>query len=149
MISLRKKLLSDRMGLLMDCLEREELKAYIDHNKADTETYEDLRASRIAFGDLVREIDERQRRYRADSRLAAQQSKRRLAENEAYRAAQDKAADAQAAAAFAAGVSAAAASMQPLPQPIVVQPVIVQPAIRSPPQTTCHKWGNRIDCTTF
>lgn len=153
LIDLRKRMAMDRTGLLVDCMPREELAVYQARNKADTADYEDLRTSRITFGELLQSLDARQKKFASDFRVAQGKAKRRMSEDESYRTDQDRVADAEAAAALAAGLTAAGNAMVEANRPVVVQPaaVIVQPVIVQPSMrtTSCNRWGNRIDCVTF
>lgn len=153
LVHMRTHMALERMGLLVDCMPREELAVYQTKNKADTEDYQDLQASRITFGELLQRLDDRQKKFVLEFKMAQTKAKRRASEEESYRAEQDRTADAQTAAAVAAGLSAAGAAMAEASRPVIVQPatVIVQPVVAQPAlrMTSCSGWGNRIDCVSF
>lgn len=153
LVHMRKRMALDRMGLLVDCMPREVLTVYQAKNKADTEDYQDLQASRITFGELLQKLDDRQKKFASEFKVAQTKARSRASEEESYRAEQDRAADAKAAAALAVGLSAAGAAMAEANRPVIVQPetVIVQPVVVRPAMrmTSCNQWGNHLDCVSF
>ncbi|MDO3526323.1 hypothetical protein ACNRBH_03200 [Ralstonia pseudosolanacearum] len=143
---IRAKILLDSTGWWMDCAPKEVSTAFLDASRQTLTVHQDLAMSRMTFGQAAERLDKIAQDYEANVPSLMQQARSREQQEWSQAEAAQAARDQAAAAAFAAGM----ASM-PRPQPIYVpQPVQMQvPAYRAPTQTTCNRFGNQVNCTTY
>lgn len=140
---LRAKILSDSTGWWMDCAPKEVSAAFLDSSRQTLAVHRDLAMSRLTFGQAAERLDKIAQDYETNLPSLMQQARSREQQEWSQAEAAQAARDQAAAAAFAAGMASV-----PRPQPVYVQPVQV-PAYRAPTQTTCNKFGNQVNCTTY